>query len=85
MRQLEAVLGVDLFGGPRSKPELTPTGQSLAPVLTAALDQIDHAVRCPFSPSAAAHALPWANFGGTRFFLNKPLSVYNIHHSSSSG
>ena len=45
VRQLESVLGVDLFGGPRSKPELTPTGQSLAPVLTAALDQIDNAVR----------------------------------------
>lgn len=26
VRQLESVLGVDLFGGPRSKPELTPTG-----------------------------------------------------------
>ena len=45
VRQLETVLGVDLFGGPRSKPELTQAGQSLAPVLTAALDQIDNAVR----------------------------------------
>src|SRR3954469_217556 len=45
VRQLESVLGVELFGGPRSRPELTAAGQSLAPVLTAALDQIDNAVR----------------------------------------
>ena len=45
VRQLESFLGVDLFGGPRSKPELTQAGQSLAPLLTAALDQIDNAVR----------------------------------------
>ena len=43
--QLESVLGVDLFGGSKNKPELTPAGQSLAPVLTAALDRIDNAVR----------------------------------------
>src|SRR4029077_4590163 len=43
--QLETVLGVDLVGGPRSEPELTQAGQSVGPHLTAALDQIDGAVR----------------------------------------
>ncbi len=37
----------------RSKPELTPTGQSLAPVLTAALDQIDNAVRAVLAEEEA--------------------------------
>src|SRR3954471_2360156 len=45
VRQLESVLGIELFGGPRSKPELTAAGQSLDALLTAAHDQIGNAVR----------------------------------------
>ncbi|WP_434574284.1 LysR family transcriptional regulator [Pseudomonas sp. Z3-6] len=44
VRQLELSLGVDLFEGPKNKPQLTPAGQELLPELTAALDQIEAAV-----------------------------------------
>lgn len=44
VRQLELSLGVDLFEGPKNKPQLTPAGQQLLPELTAALDQIEAAV-----------------------------------------
>lgn len=42
---LEDVLSVDLWTGPRSRPELTDAGRQLALVLTDAFDRIDHAVR----------------------------------------
>lgn len=43
--QLEEALGVRLFGGSKNKPQLTASGQALLPALSAALDQIDMAVR----------------------------------------
>ncbi len=44
VRQLELSLGVDLFEGPKNKPQLTVAGRELLPELTAALDQIEAAV-----------------------------------------
>ncbi|UZE85673.1 LysR family transcriptional regulator [Pseudomonas viciae] len=44
VRQLELSLGVDLFEGPKNKPQLTAAGTELLPDLTAALDQIEAAV-----------------------------------------
>jgi DNA-binding transcriptional LysR family regulator len=44
VRQLELSLGVDLFEGPKNKPQLTAAGKELLPQLTAALDQIEAAV-----------------------------------------
>jgi LysR family glycine cleavage system transcriptional activator len=45
VRQLEAALGVALFEGSRNKPQLTPAGVTLLPGISAALDQMDSAVR----------------------------------------
>jgi LysR family transcriptional regulator, glycine cleavage system transcriptional activator len=44
VRQLELSLGVDLFEGPKNKPQLTTAGKELLPDLTAALDRIEAAV-----------------------------------------
>ncbi|WP_447771528.1 LysR substrate-binding domain-containing protein [Pseudomonas kilonensis] len=44
VRQLELSLGVDLFEGPKNKPQLTVAARELLPELTAALDQIEAAV-----------------------------------------
>ncbi|KAA0079554.1 LysR substrate-binding domain-containing protein [Trinickia soli] len=43
--QLELQLGVRLFEGPKSRPELTSAAKTLLPALSAALDQIEAAVR----------------------------------------
>jgi len=45
IKHLEAVLGVALFAGPRTRPRLTPAGQVLLPSLSAAFDQIETAVQ----------------------------------------
>ncbi|WP_339527338.1 LysR substrate-binding domain-containing protein [Pseudomonas sp. EL_65y_Pfl2_R96] len=44
VRQLELSLGVELFEGPKNKPQLTAAGKELLPDLTAALDRIEAAV-----------------------------------------
>ena len=45
VRHLEDVLGVPLFEGAKNKPQLTAAGATLLPSLTAALNQIEAAVR----------------------------------------
>jgi LysR family glycine cleavage system transcriptional activator len=45
VRQLEQALGVPLFEGAKNKPQLTAAGASLWPALSAALDQMEAAVR----------------------------------------
>lgn len=45
VRQLELSLGVALFEGSKSKPQLSAAGRRLLPALAAALDQIEAAVR----------------------------------------
>ena len=45
VRQLEALLGIDLFEGPKNAPRLTAAGRALLPGLTSAFDQIEAAVR----------------------------------------
>lgn len=45
VRQLEQALGVPLFEGAKNKPQLTAAGASLRPALSAALDQMEAAVR----------------------------------------
>ncbi|CAN7354067.1 LysR substrate-binding domain-containing protein [Bosea sp. LjRoot237] len=45
VRHLEAILGVALFDGPRTRPRLTPTGKAFLPSLSAAFDQIETAVQ----------------------------------------
>ncbi|CAN7175893.1 LysR substrate-binding domain-containing protein [Bosea sp. LjRoot90] len=45
IKHLEAVLGVALFAGPRTRPRLTPAGQALLPSLSSAFDQIETAVQ----------------------------------------
>ncbi|MGH8805077.1 MAG: LysR substrate-binding domain-containing protein [Polaromonas sp.] len=45
VRQLELALGVPLFEGAKNKPQLTAAGASLLPALSAALDQMEAAVR----------------------------------------
>lgn len=45
VRQLELGLGVRLFEGTKNKPELTAAARGLLPALSAALDQIEAAVR----------------------------------------
>lgn len=45
VRQLEQSLGVVLFEGAKNKPQLTAAGASLWPALSAALDQMEAAVR----------------------------------------
>ncbi len=45
VQHLEEWLGVSLFEGPKNAPRLTDTGRVLLPALTAALDQMDSAVR----------------------------------------
>lgn len=45
VRQLELALGVPLFEGSKNKPELTTAARTLLPALSAALDQIETAVR----------------------------------------
>lgn len=45
VRQLEQALGVALFEGAKNKPQLTAAGASLWPALSAALDQMEAAVR----------------------------------------
>ncbi|MBI1906945.1 MAG: LysR family transcriptional regulator [Rhodocyclales bacterium] len=45
VRQLELALGVVLFEGSKHKPQLTVAAKTLLPVLSAALDQIETAVR----------------------------------------
>ena len=45
VRQLEDALGVPLFEGPKQRPVLTDPGRLLLPALSAALDQIEAAVR----------------------------------------
>lgn len=44
IKHLEAVLGVTLFSGPRTRPRLTPAGHALLPPLSSAFDQIETAV-----------------------------------------
>lgn len=45
VRQLELALGVVLFEGSKHKPQLSAAAKTLLPVLSAALDQIETAVR----------------------------------------
>ncbi len=45
IKHLEAVLGVALFAGPRTKPQLTLAGQAFLPSLSSAFDQIEAAVQ----------------------------------------
>jgi len=45
IQHLEQVLGVALFAGPRSRPELTVGGKALLPALSAAFGQIESAVQ----------------------------------------
>lgn len=45
VRQLETSLGLRLFEGPKNKPSLSRSGQSLLPALSAAFDQMESAVR----------------------------------------
>ena len=45
VRQLEIGVGTQLFEGPKNSPKLTPAGMALLRPLTAALDQIEAAVR----------------------------------------
>ncbi len=45
VRQLEQALGATLFEGAKNKPQLTAAGASLWPALSAALDQMETAVR----------------------------------------
>jgi LysR family glycine cleavage system transcriptional activator len=45
IKHLEAVLGVALFEGPRTRPRLTPAGQAFLPSLSSAFDQIEAAVQ----------------------------------------
>jgi LysR family transcriptional regulator, glycine cleavage system transcriptional activator len=45
VRQLELALGVPLFAGSKNKPQLTAAARTLLPALSAALDQIETAVR----------------------------------------
>jgi LysR family glycine cleavage system transcriptional activator len=45
VRQLEAVLGTPLFEGVKNNPQLTAAGATLLPALTAALNQMEAAVR----------------------------------------
>ncbi len=45
IKQLETVLGVKLFEGPKNRPVLTEAGRQMLPMLTSAFDQIDRAVR----------------------------------------
>ena len=45
IKQLEAILGVELFEGPKNRPVLTEAGRHMLPMLTSAFDQIDRAVR----------------------------------------
>lgn len=45
VRQLEQALGVPLFEGAKNKPQLTAAGAALWPALSAALDQMETAVR----------------------------------------
>lgn len=45
VRQLELALGIRLFEGSKIKPQLTAAAQTLLPALSAALDQIEAAVR----------------------------------------
>ncbi|WP_114972865.1 LysR substrate-binding domain-containing protein [Rhodoferax ferrireducens] len=45
VRQLEDSLGLSLFEGSKNKPELTSAARTLLPVLSAALDSIEAAVR----------------------------------------
>ncbi|MBB6211108.1 LysR substrate-binding domain-containing protein [Novispirillum itersonii] len=42
---LEALLGTDLFEGPRNRPRLTAEGRVFGTALTAAFDQIEDAIR----------------------------------------
>jgi LysR family glycine cleavage system transcriptional activator len=55
VRHLEDMLGVPLFEGAKNKPQLTPAGATLLPALTAALNQMEAAVR-EVSSGEAAHA-----------------------------
>ena len=45
VQQLEDSLNVQLFEGTKNKPQLTAAGQALLPALSAALDQIEAAVK----------------------------------------
>ncbi|SFU83871.1 DNA-binding transcriptional regulator, LysR family [Polaromonas sp. YR568] len=45
VRQLEDLLGTPLFEGAKNKPQLTAAGATLLPALTAALNQMEAAVR----------------------------------------
>ena len=45
VRQLELSLGFNLFEGSKNKPQLTAAAKTLLPALSAALDQIEAAVR----------------------------------------
>ncbi|RDJ27568.1 LysR family transcriptional regulator [Bosea caraganae] len=45
IKHLEAILGVALFAGPRTKPRLTLAGQAFLPSLSSAFDQIETAVQ----------------------------------------
>ena len=45
VQQLEAQLGVQLFEGSKNKPHLSAAGRTLLPVLSAALDSMEAAVR----------------------------------------
>ncbi|QPC43865.1 LysR family transcriptional regulator [Kaustia mangrovi] len=45
VRQLEEILGVALFEGPRNQQRLTAAGRRLLPVLTSALDLVESGVR----------------------------------------
>lgn len=44
IKQLEEVLGVKLFEGPKNRPQMTEAGRHMLPMLTSAFDQIDKAV-----------------------------------------
>jgi DNA-binding transcriptional LysR family regulator len=50
VRQLEEHLGLELFEGPRNRPVLSDAGRALLPALTAALNQIEAAVRAVQAP-----------------------------------
>lgn len=53
IQHLEQVLGVALFAGPRSRPELTAVGHALLPALSAAFGQIENAVQTAMRAESA--------------------------------
>ena len=79
VRQLEEALGVPLFGGSKNKPQLTPAAQALLPALSAALDQMEAAVRRARSEGGGTLDVSCFNTFAIKWLIPRLYAFHALH------